>query len=32
VSSRRMTVTGGSLVVTINWTNFHDAHAITLTP
>jgi hypothetical protein len=32
VSSSRMTVTGGSVVVTINWTNFNDGYAITLTP
>ncbi|HEX3765578.1 MAG TPA: hypothetical protein VHW23_43080 [Kofleriaceae bacterium] len=32
VSSSRMTVSGGTLVVTINWTNFNDAYAITLTP
>jgi hypothetical protein len=32
VSSGRMTVNGGSLVVTINWNNFNDAYAITLTP
>jgi len=32
VSSSRVTVSGGSIVVTINWTNFNDAYAITLTP
>jgi hypothetical protein len=32
VSSSRVAVSGGSLVVTINWTNFNDAYAITLTP
>jgi hypothetical protein len=32
VSSGRMAVSSGSLVVTINWTNFNDAYAITLTP
>jgi hypothetical protein len=32
VSSSRVTVNGGSLVVTINWTNFNDAYAVTLTP
>jgi len=32
VSSGRVTVNGGSITVTINWTNFNDAYAITLTP
>ena len=32
VSSSRVTVNGGSIVVTINWTNANDAYAITLTP
>jgi hypothetical protein len=32
VSNRRVTVSGGSIAVTINWTNFNDAYAITLTP
>jgi len=32
VSNGRVTVSGGTLVVTINWTNFNDAYAITLTP
>ena len=32
VSTSRATVTGGAFAVTINWTNFNDAYAITLSP
>jgi hypothetical protein len=32
VSNSRVTVTSGSFVVTINWTNFNDAYVITLSP
>jgi hypothetical protein len=32
VANTRVTVTGGTFAVTINWTNFNDAYAITLTP
>jgi len=32
VSNSRMTVSGSSILVTINWTNANDAYAITLTP
>jgi hypothetical protein len=32
VSNNRMTVSGNSILVTINWTNANDAYAITLTP
>ena len=32
VSNGRRTVSGNSLLVTVNWTNANDAYAITLTP
>jgi hypothetical protein len=32
VSNSRVTVSGGSITVTINWTNANDAYALTLTP
>jgi hypothetical protein len=32
VSNGRVTVSGGSILVTINWTNANDAYAVTLTP
>jgi len=32
VSNSRVAVNGGSFAVTVNWTNFNDAYAITLTP
>jgi len=32
VSDSRVTVTGGSFAISINWANFNDAYAITLTP
>jgi hypothetical protein len=32
VSNSRVTVSGGSILTTINWTNADDAYAVTLTP
>jgi hypothetical protein len=32
VSNSRITVSGGSILITVNWSNANDAYAITLTP